>query len=207
MTRFRARLALFSILAIFLATAANALFMQERSRMTGMPSTAVSVTQFPFDKSSGQAYGQPDEQAKGPKLHVALQRELGRRGYAEQLRTGANGLKLAVLAYELDNSLPLTGEPTEALLKRVLFDLNQAPRGAFADRAELNQTLVIEAQKMLLGLGFFRGRVSGRVDALTSNAIKDFERHRGLAQTGRLTGETLLELINYSGQAIQVSAG
>jgi hypothetical protein len=206
MTRLRARLALFSILAIFLATAANALFMQERSRMTGMPSTAVSVTQFPFDKSSAQAYGQPEE-AKGPKLHVALQRELGRRGYADQLRTGANGLRLAVLAYELDNALPLTGEPTEALLKRILFDLNQAPRGAFADRAELNQTLVIEAQKMLLGLGFFRGRVSGRVDALTSNAIKDFERHRGLAQTGRLTGETLLELINYSGQAIQMSDG
>ncbi len=147
MTRLRARLALFSILAIFLATASNALFMQERSRMSGMPSTAVSVTQFPFDKSSAQAYGQPPEEAKGPKLHVALQRELGRRGYADQLRTGANGLKLAVLAYELDNALPLTGEPTEALLKRILFDLNQAPRGAFADRAELNQNLSLSKRR------------------------------------------------------------
>ena len=138
-------------------------------------------------------------------MHIALQRELARRGYANQLKVRPNGLRLAVLAYEFDNSLPLTGEPTEALLKRVLFDGNQGPRGSFSDRAELNTKLVMEAQRMLAGLGFFRGTFSGRIDVWTSNAIRDFERHRGIPLTGRLTDQTLLELISYSGQPIRLS--
>jgi hypothetical protein len=203
MTRFRARLSLFAIMAIFLATASNALFMQER---VGLPTTSVSITQFPADKGSPA----PESTAparEGPRLQVALERELGRRGYSDELRRQTKGLKLAVLAYEFDNGLPLTGEPTQALLKRILFDMNQGPRGAFADRAELNPQLVIETQRMLTGLGFFRGTFSGRVDVWTSNAIRDFERHRGLPLTGRLAGETLLELIAYSGRSIVLSSG
>jgi len=219
MIRFRARLALFAMMAIFVATASNALFMQDRARLfdaNGLPSTSVSVTQFPHDKASPLAPAATNSggvqpvslpAVKGPRLHVALYRELSRRGYAEQLQHSDNGLKLAVLAYELDNALPLTGEPTEALLKRVLFDMNQGPHGAFADRAELNSKLVIETQKALLGLGFFRGTFSGRLDVWTSNAIKDFERHRGMPVTGRLTEETLLELIAYSGQPMVPAAG
>ncbi len=216
MTRFRARLSLFAIVAIFLATASNALLFQDRARLFqggGLPSTAVSVTQFPLDRTaplapepSFKGAGQVEE-AKGPRLHVALTRELARRGYSDQLQNHANGLKLAVLAYEFDNGLPLTGEPTDALLKRILFDMNPGPRGAFADRAELNPKLVIEAQRMLLGLGFFRGAFSGRVDVWTSDAIKDFERHLGLPLTGRLSDETLLGLISYSGKSIVLSSG
>lgn len=216
MTRLRARLTLFGILAIFVATASNALFLQERAP-NGFPSTAISITQFPADKGAtplapdgpgeGPLSAGQGEEAKGLRLHAALRRELGRRGYSSELHVRKNGLKLAVLAYEFDNGLPLTGEPTEALLKRLLFDINLGPRGAFADRAELNSKLVIEAQKMLLGLGFFRGTFSGRMDVWTSNAIQDFERYRGLAITGRLTSETLLELIAYSGQPITLPSG
>ncbi len=209
MTRFRARLSVFAIMAIFLATASNALFMQER---VGLPTTSVSITQFPAEKGSQapEAFSRTSgrgEEFKGPRLNVALERELGRRGYSDQLHHRTNGLKLAVLAYEFDNGLPLTGEPTQALLKRILFDMNQGPRGAFADRAELNSKLVIETQRMLTGLGFFSGTFSGRVDVWTSNAIRDFERHRALPLTGRLTGETLLELIAYSGRSIVLSSG
>ncbi len=207
MTRLHARLTLFAITAIFLATASNALFLQDRRRL-GLPSTAVSLTQFPTDKGAPDSSAPPWEQdARGPRLHVALRRELGRRGYASQLQSRTDGLKLAVLAYEFDNGLLLTGEPSDELLKRILFDLNQGPRGSFADRAEVNGKLVIEVQKMLLGLGFFRGTFSGRMDVWTTNAIRDFERHRGIPITGRLTDQTLLELITYSGQPIRFAAG
>jgi peptidoglycan hydrolase-like protein with peptidoglycan-binding domain len=64
---------------------------------------------------------------------------------------------------------------------------------------------VREAQKVLAGLGFFRGTFSGRMDVWTSNAIRDFERHRGIPLSGRLTEQTLLELITYSGQPIRLS--
>jgi hypothetical protein len=211
MTRLQARLTLFAVMAIFAATASNALFLQDRARLlngNGLPSTAVSLTQLSTDKAAPDNAGPSallEEDPRAPRLHIAIQRELARRGYANQLQVRPNGLRLAVLAYEFDNSLPLTGEPTEALLKRVLFDGNQGPRGSFSDRAELNTKLVMEAQRMLAGLGFFRGTFSGRIDVWTSNAIRDFERHRGIPLTGRLTDRTLLELISYSGRPIRLS--
>ena len=211
MTRLQARLSLFAVAAIFIATASNALFLQDRARLlngNGLPSTAVSLTQLPTDKAAPETASVPDlleQDPRAPRLHVALQRELARRGYSSQLRVRPNGLRLAILAYEFDNGLPLTGDPTDALLKRVLFDGNQGPRGSFTDRAELNTKLVMEAQRMLAGLGFFRGTFSGRIDVWTANAIRDFERHRGIPLTGRLTDQTLLELISYSGQPIRLS--
>ncbi len=211
MTRLQARLSLFAIAAIFIATASNALFLQDRARLmnsSSLPSTAVSLTQLPSDKAAPNTPSVPDlleQDPRAPRLHVALQRELAKRGYANQLQVRQTGLRLAILAYEFDNGLPLTGEPTDALLKRVLFDGNQGPRGSFTDRAELNTKLVMEAQRMLAGLGFFRGTFSGRIDVWTSNAIRDFERHRGIPLTGRLTDQTLLELISYSGQPIRLS--
>ena len=209
MTQLQARLTLFAITAIFAATASNALFLQDRVRL-GLPSTAVSLTQFPAGKSAPEKGDLPDlleQDPSTPRLYVALQRELALRGYSTQLRVRPNGLRLGVLAYEFDNGLPLTGDPTDVLLKRILFDGNQGPRGAFADRAEVNTKLVMEAQRMLAGLGFFRGTFSGRIDVWTSNAIRDFERHRGIPLTGRLTDQTLLELISYSGQPIRLSQG
>lgn len=222
MTPFRARLTLCAVTALFLATAGNALFLQDRSRMlhgSGLPSTAESVIQFPIDKPSapekksasafsGKADAASNKTAKtgiDVRLQIALQRELARRGYGEQLQA-PSGLSLAILAYEFDNGLPLTGEATETLLKRVLFDLNQAPRGVFADRAENNPKLVMETQNALLGLGFFSGTLSGRMDVWTANAIKAFERHRKIEVTGRLMEATLLELISYSGQQLLVSS-
>jgi len=209
MTQLQARLTLFAITAIFAATASNALFLQDRVRL-GLPSTAVSMTQLPVGKSAPENGDLPDlleQDPSTPRLYVALQRELALRGYSTQLRVRPNGLRLGVLAYEFDNGLPLTGDPTDVLLKRILFDGNQGPRGVFADRAEVNTKLVTEAQRMLAGLGFFRGTFSGRIDVWTSNAIRDFERHRGIPLTGRLTDQTLLELISYSGQPIRLSQG
>jgi peptidoglycan hydrolase-like protein with peptidoglycan-binding domain len=214
MTPIRARLTLCAIMAIFLATAGNALFLQERPRSlhaNGLPSTAVSITQFPLAaastaKSASLPPSPPPAGAR-ERLTGALQRELWQRGYADQLQMREEGLRMAVLAYEFDNGRPLTGEPDEALLKHILFDLNQSPKGLFADRAEANPRLVMEVQKLLLGLGFFSGTLSGRMDVWTMAAVRDFQRHRNRQPTGRLTEATLLELISYSGQPIQVPPG
>ena len=234
MTPLRARLTLLAIMALFLATAGNALFLQERARTPStmwsgrLPPEKPTVTSDAPEAASLPAAppvqapeaqpaapppappqssrAQPPAEPVSQRLLAALQRELGRHGYAGQLQAQPNGLHLAVLAYEFDNGLPLTGEPTEGMFKLVLFDLNQAPRGAFADRAEANPRLVIEIQKALLGLGFFRGALSGRMDLWTSEAVKDFERNRGLMLTGRLAEATLLELVSYSGQPLQLSA-
>ncbi len=215
MTTLRARFILFAILAIFLATAGNALFLQDRSRMlrasrfpiqAPAPAAVLPLPSGAVPGPGATAY-QPALDPKESRLQAALHRELARLGYADQLQAPRNGLRLAVLAYEFDNGLPLTGEPADGLLKRILFDPNQAPRGIFADRAEANQRLVMEVQRVLLGLGFLRGSVTGRMDAWTADAVKDFERHRRLPPEGRLTEVTILELISYSGQPQQLSPG
>jgi hypothetical protein len=214
MTPFRARLTLLAIMALLLATGGSALFLQERATvLRGAASGKVPLSQSSsFELSqTGPAPSEAVPASSGlpqqTRLQIALQRELAKHGYADQLRAAPNGLRLAVLAYEFDNGLALTGEPAETLLKRLLFDLNQAPKGVFADRAEANPQLVVEVQKTLLGLGFFRGTLSGRMDGWTEGAVKDFERHRGLPLAGRLTAAALLELITYTGQPLQFSSG
>jgi hypothetical protein len=213
MTPFRARLTLLAIMALLLATAGNALFLQERPALRGTPSGKITLSQSSYfelsrtapvpSQAAPSSSGLPQE----ARLQIALQRELASHGYADQLRAFKNGLRLAVLAYEFDNGLALTGEPGKTMLERLLLDLKQAPKGVFADRAEANPQLVMEVQKTLLGLGFFRGTLSGRMDEWTEGAVKDFERHRGLPLAGRLTEAALLELITYSGQSLQFSSG
>jgi hypothetical protein len=220
MTPFHARLILSAVMAIFLITAVNALFLQERASLRpGMgPSSAASVVmQFspgqapkaagsgaePRENGSSPAQTrqifQPPRMPQDPaaRLATALERELLRKGY--KIGPGKASLNAALLVYEYDSRLPLTGAPTEALLKHLIFDLNPAPRGLFADRAEADPRLVLATQKLLLELGFFSGMLSGHVDVWTSNAIKTFERYKGLPVTGRLNELTLLELVSYSG--------
>jgi hypothetical protein len=218
MTPFRARLTLLASMVLLLATAGNALFLQDRPSLSRGPASQKVQLGRPPSLEMSQTVPAPPSQAlpsssvppkemRDARLQIALQRELAKHGYAEQLRAAQNGIRFAVLAYEFDNGLALTGVPAEALLKRLLFDLNQAPKGFFADRAEANPQLVMEVQKTLLGLGFFRGTPTGRMDEWTEAAMKDFERHRGLSPAGRLTEAALLELINYSGQPLQFSSG
>jgi hypothetical protein len=209
-----ARLTLLAILALLLATAGNALFLQKRpATHRGAASGKITLSQsssFELSQTvpiAPPAAPSPSALPPEARLQIALQRELASHGYADQLRAAKNGLRLAVLAYEFDNGLALTGEPGKTLLERLLLDLKQAPKGVFADRAEANPKLVMEVQKTLLGLGFFRGALSGRMDEWTEGAVKDFERHRGSPPEGRLTEAALLELVNYSGQPLQFSSG
>ena len=229
MTPTRARMTIFAVLAIFLATATNALFLQDRSHsrmgMRDEPSSAVSITQFPVaapvsapkqtaplpqraaeQRQSAEKTPAPPE--SGPRLQSAIRRELARKGY-HLAASGKPGeiLNPDILTYEYDAGLPLTGQFSEAILKRLIFDLNPAPRGPFADRAEADPKLVLETQKMLLELGFFSGSLSGRVDVWTSKATQAFQKHRSIPVTARLDETTLLELVSYSGQPLLRTAG
>src|SRR5262249_50851180 len=105
MTPFRARLTLFAIMALLLATAGNALFLQERPAMLrGAASGKLPLSQPSFELSQTvPAPSEPPPSVAGlPKeprearLQIALQRELARHGYAGQLRAAKNGTRLAV---------------------------------------------------------------------------------------------------------------
>jgi peptidoglycan hydrolase-like protein with peptidoglycan-binding domain len=133
---------------------------------------------------------------------AAVLRELARKGYPVPAQ-GSDNVAAVVIPYEFDSQLPLSGEASDLVLKRLIFDQRPAPKGAFADRAEADTRLVLAVQKTLLELGFFAGRLSGQMDSWTQKAVVAFERHRSIPQTGRFTETTLAALIAYSGKPLE----
>jgi hypothetical protein len=214
MTPFTARLCFTAFLLLGFVIAVNALLLQPAQRK---PQPAVTITTSPAPGTArGQTAGTPappPAPAASPapvtstagldRVSAAILRELVRKGYPAPETAAGNDIAALVLAYEFDSGGPLTGRPTEDLLKRLLFDLDRAPRGSLADRVERDQALVLSIQKTLLQLGFFSGALTGRMDEWTQAAIAAFERHRKLTITSRLGEATLLDLIAYTGEPIQ----
>ena len=66
--------------------------------------------------------------------------------------------KAAIISFEFDQHLPLTGEPSETLLKAVLFASAKGKLGnATSDKFEKNQELVREIQAILASARLFVG--------------------------------------------------
>jgi peptidoglycan hydrolase-like protein with peptidoglycan-binding domain len=225
MTPLSARLTFAGFVMLSLAITVNALLLQPHTRTKARkpPQDAVHITvaapteaaaavqsalgPFAAPPSTEGASPAPAKEAAAPsaeRLAAAIIRELTRKGYGRA--SGEQGIRRLVIAYEFDSGLPLTGRPSEALLKRALFDPDLAPRGAFADRAESDHRLVLHVQKTLLELGFFSGAITGRMDDWTQRALTQFQRHRKLPESGRLTEDTLLDLIAYTGRPIALAS-
>ncbi len=140
--------------------------------------------------------------AYDPDVVRAVQRELGQRGYAPGLSDGtANPVtRAAVMAYEHDHGLPLTGEPSEALLKSILFGL-PASGGATSVPPSAEATGIIKTvQQSLATLGYGVRSVDGVMGDETMRAIRKFEQKQGLPQTGRISGPLFVKLTDGTGR-------
>lgn len=139
------------------------------------------------------------------KLVKAIQRELSDRGYAVGEENGVLGLqtRAAIIAYEFDEQMPLTGEPSEAALKSLIFGGASGKAGPGpAERFERRRQLVTKVQEALTALHYRSGPADGRLDAETREAIRKFESDRRLQAGGRLTERVLLELVIVTGQPL-----
>lgn len=135
----------------------------------------------------------------------AIQRELWHRDYQIDRRDGQLDLatRLAILRYQYNSSLNLTGRPSEALLEQILF----GPfRGAHAEdpvaRFEADRELVARVQRMLSRLGFANLKGTGLLGTETRSALRDFAQFRDLRPTGRLTPRLLLELADVTDEPL-----
>jgi peptidoglycan hydrolase-like protein with peptidoglycan-binding domain len=129
-----------------------------------------------------------------PDVIRAVQRELSARGYGQIQPDGVPGLltRAAIMAFEHDNKMGLTGEATERVLKRLLLGvtLEAAPedvagrvRSAHADQ------VIRTVQQSLANLNYQPGRLDGRIGEETERAIREFEMDHGLVPTGRISAE------------------
>ena len=82
----------------------------------------------------------------------AVQRELGRRGYNPGIPNGVVNVATrgAIMAYQRDHGLPLSGEASEALLKAIVFEISGAGRARgnsiSADQANPKAPIIRTAQ-------------------------------------------------------------
>src|SRR5262249_42311934 len=108
----------------------------------------------------------------------AVQRELRQRGYGA---LGSDGnmrpaTRAAIMAFEYDHGLPLTGQASEALLRRILFGAGGAADPAAGKvRSAEAQEMVRSVQQSLLALGYRPGPADGQLAADTIRAIREFE--------------------------------
>lgn len=128
----------------------------------------------------------------------AVQRELITRGYGPLSGDGTIDLatRAAVIAFEHDHGLALTGEASERLLEHILFGAaaNGEATGAGRVGSAQAEQIVRSVQQWLAALGYQVDRIDGRLGEATVKAIRDFEMDKGLVPKGRVSAELVARL-------------
>jgi len=136
----------------------------------------------------------------------ALQRELRRRGYDPGTPNGVANLatRAAIMAYQYDHDLPLTSEPSEELLKAIVFETSGGVRefgsGSSRELSPQAEQIIRTVQQSLLALGYTVGKVDGRHSEDTQRAIRKFEMEQGIQPTGRVSGQLVAHLARVAGK-------
>jgi peptidoglycan hydrolase-like protein with peptidoglycan-binding domain len=155
------------------------------------------IARFAPDPARTEGPAGSAQDAASAKSVAAIQRELNARGYGPLATDGEMGIgtRAAIMAYEHDSGLPVTGEASEMLLKRMLFGAAAGLEPASAKGTSPEAERVISAvQKGLVALGYQIARIDGRLGEDTVKAIRDFEVDRGLVPKGRVSAELLARI-------------
>jgi peptidoglycan hydrolase-like protein with peptidoglycan-binding domain len=139
-------------------------------------------------------------------LTRAIQRELKVKGYETGAVDGVPGIvtRAAIMAYEADAGLQLTGEPRQPLLQHIVLgsarDPGQSPKDG-GQAGPYAETIIKSVQKALTQLGYSAGAVSGHMSPETTAAIRKFETTQRWPETGRVSGELVAKLAGMTGHS------
>ena len=166
----------------------------ERGARNTTQATALNLAAVP---SAGDA-------AKGSATEVtrAVQRELQIRGYETGGSDGIAGIMTrgAIMAYEYDHNLPLSGQPSDRLLKAIILGEGGKAKGKGGEvKTAEAQDVVRSVQRSLAKLGYKPGAPNGRLTPDTLRAIRAFEGDQALPETGRISGPLIARLLRLSG--------
>ena len=166
-----------------------------RSR-TGQTTKRTALLKPDAVRTSQTPESLPDE--AGADTIRAIQRELNQRGLGP---VGGDGImrpvtRAAIMSYEHDNRLPLTGEATDALLSRLVLGApaTEEPSGAGEVRSPRAEATIKQVQRLLAASGYRPGTYAGQLDADTVAAIRAFEKDQGLSPRGRISAEIVSRL-------------
>lgn len=134
-----------------------------------------------------------------------IQRELNTRGYGTSQPDGVVGLmtRAAIMAYEYDYGLPLTAEPTQDLLSRIVLG-TAGPAAHLKSQPQVKtgeaESVVRSVKQYLSGLGYAPGKIDGHLSEDLIRATRDFELDQKMPETGRISGQLVTRLMRLQGQ-------
>ena len=203
----QARMTLFVFMAFSATIVFNALFLQKDA--------GFATRDVPTSASAGQQSGvQPisyiDERRT---LLLALRRELSGRNYfpghaSSRIDGRVDAMTIgAIMAYQHDSGLQVTGLASDALLKSFLFGVDKSRHQSEDNRraSRSPSQLVAEIQGILSAKGHYGGKIDGLISPQTMEAVKRFESNRGLPVTGRVSGLLVQELTRLTGVGFTAS--
>jgi peptidoglycan hydrolase-like protein with peptidoglycan-binding domain len=132
----------------------------------------------------------------------AVQRELQARGYDTGTTDGVMGVmtRAAIVGFEFDHELALTGKPSQALLKSILLGGDGTSAKARKSQSADATSLIKSVQKSLAERGYNPGPISGQLSSATRRAIREFEVDQSLSESGRPSGQLVARLARSTGR-------
>lgn len=117
---------------------------------------------------------------------LELQRELNQRGFNAGPVDGVMGARTrsAIRAYQGDNQLLVDGQPTAGLLSHVRATGQGRTPTPATTTSELSSRMVADIQEGLRERGYPIPLASGRMDAPTRQAIREYQQGQGVSVTG-----------------------
>lgn len=159
-------------------------------------STATAAEAEVVKAVEAQAHLAPPAAEQDSELVAAVRRELAARGYATSTGAAVDmSARAAIMAFEADHGLRLTGEVSETLLHHILLGPSRAgPTNAMALPAAHAEDVIRSIQQQLRQAGHPQLAVDGRFNDETARAIRAFERQQGMRETGRVSEELVIKL-------------
>jgi peptidoglycan hydrolase-like protein with peptidoglycan-binding domain len=137
-----------------------------------------------------------------------VQRELLAVGYYKGGIDGVVGrhTREAIVVYQRANNLEVTGEPSQDLIEHIRYTRQVAEASLFTGSVEPapdaeQRARVRRVQAALSELSLYDGEINGELQDGTEAAIRQYERSRGLAETGAISDALVASLAKISGQS------
>ena len=211
MITLQARIMLVAFVALAAAITYNATFLQKGTHpapmamdgqlLEGQPVKAAREERK-FTKTLPKPTERPTSTPRS-KTIMALQRKLAENGYEPGPVDGVQGYmtRAAIMAYQDDNRLAVTGVASETLLKKMILGASLGDPGEdkSAPVPEETKALITTVQVTLTKLGFDSGQPDGLWGTSTRKAIESFERKQKLPIKGRISGRFIKHLIQANG--------
>jgi peptidoglycan hydrolase-like protein with peptidoglycan-binding domain len=142
--------------------------------------------------------GEPPPEPADAETVRAVQNELNRRGYGPVVADGVMrpAGRAAIMAFEHEHRLALTGEASQELLKHLVIGVPPpAETSGLPEVASAHaQALIKDVQRQLSARGYRPGAVDGRLSSETIAALRAFEADQGMVPKGRISVAVLERL-------------